>query len=271
MKKKTKSKHQRISLLSLLFIAIGVVIVSLVVVQLVHNLNSSVLGVQDSKEMLLGSFENGNETMNAGTVAWYQRVPNPRPQGVYITELQMKFKALAGKTYYFHIKNDGYTPVPGGTFLAGTFTATQNDQYPAWHSVRFANQIDIQGYYFWVGVIRPSNQLFNLDYASGSDGNSNTFMSTSTGSTKVPTKDFLYKIYGYYPSEASPTPTTAQCKPSDINKDGQVNAVDRTLVVNNLFINPGDTNVDVNSDGIVDITDYSLVVKDFNTSTGPCK
>ena len=71
-------------------------------------------------------------------------------------------------------------------------------------------------------------------------------------------------------SAAASSPSPAPCLAADINRDGTVNIMDRTLLMLNFFqTNPTNPRADINTDGIVDVTDYSILVKNFG-ATGVC-
>ena len=60
------------------------------------------------------------------------------------------------------------------------------------------------------------------------------------------------------------------CRRADINKDGVVNIIDRTLLLADFFKTvPMNNATDINKDGIIDVEDYSLMVSNF-TQTSSC-
>lgn len=69
----------------------------------------------------------------------------------------------------------------------------------------------------------------------------------------------------------SPTPTPITCNQADINKDGTVDGLDYSILIENFFLTkPATARADIDGDGIVDMTDYSILVSQFGTTTGSC-
>ncbi len=60
---------------------------------------------------------------------------------------------------------------------------------------------------------------------------------------------------------ASPTPTAAELNVFDLNNDGQINALDYSILLQNFGKNPKNRKADLNNDGVVDNKDLEIISK----------
>lgn len=67
---------------------------------------------------------------------------------------------------------------------------------------------------------------------------------------------------------ASPKPSSEQLNKFDLNGDGQINALDYSILLQNFGKNPKNRKADLNNDGVVDTKDLGIMAKEIENLAG---